>query len=184
MTDDGNIIPTPAPQPTPATPPPAPVAQPDDKWRGEYFKTKAEKDALESKHGALLTEIETLKAATASVPETNAKLLRIELAYKAGVPQHLLTLVTANSEAEIKEQIKAITESLMSAQPATPATPAATTPDPQVVTTPAQPQIPLTPTPSGRPGESWMDKYTRSTPEERQKMDEARKEQGPAFVLN
>jgi len=182
MAEDSAIITTPDPTPTPATPPPATNAELVDLKKQHndlvYKMRMTEKELLEER-----TNAAKARADLEDSKKSSSELLRLKLAYEAGVPSRFLNLVTGTTEAEVKDQIKTITESLVNAQPATPAPAPSVDPPPATPQVPAQPAIPPAPAPSGRPGESWIDKYTRSTPEERQKMSEVLKEQGPAFVL-
>jgi hypothetical protein len=171
------------PDPNAGTPPPANAELVDLKKQHNdliYKMRMTEKELLEEKTKATnaFAELETSKKA-------GTELLRTKLAYEAGIPSGLLKLVTGNTEAEVKDQIKTIMDSLVSTQTPAPATTPAEGTVPQAgASTPAQPVIPNPPAPSGTPGESWGDKYMRATPEEKQKLMEAAKEQGPAFKLN
>lgn len=215
--------------PAPATPPAG--ATGDEKWRGEYFKAESERKNLEKQVGTLTAEVEGLKTQTTDVQKSGVEHLRLKRAYEAGVPSHLLNLVTANTDEEISTQIKTImgeftpsstdpppggngkpiaptgTEAVKAAEAALAAAEAAADPVKaaeavlQAARVAADPikaaeavleaakaagttgaTIPKPPPPSGIPGESQLEKYTKATPEEQQKMMQEWKDT-PGFVL-
>jgi hypothetical protein len=165
--------------PDPAIIPPVADGVKED-WRKETFKARSERDAETKKANDLAAELDKANKQISSNQSTGVELLRLKLSYVAGVPQHLLNLVTANDEAGINAQIKTITDALVTGN-----TTPASTPDTAPAVTPATaPAITPAPLPSGKIGESWLSKYNKASAEDKQKMMDETKENGSAFKIS
>jgi len=153
---------------TPATPPADGSGAKED-WRKETFKARSERDAAEKQRIELEAKLAEANKQLSSTQSKEVELLRTKKAYAAGVPQHLLNLVTANDEAGIDTQIKSIMDNLMPGEPSGDGS----KPDPKdnpdgQADPPAggDPPLPPPPPPSGKPEEGWMGKWHKKTPEE------------------
>lgn len=82
-------------------------------FRDDYFRAKSERDNLEKQVTTLTTEKNDLTKKVESNQSSSVELLRLKKAYEAGVPSHLLKLVTETTEEKIVEQIKAIMDELV-----------------------------------------------------------------------
>lgn len=158
----------------PTAPPSDQLTPPADQdMAARLTKAEADKQAaegrlrlLQKEHTTLKAQKDALEAGVGKAESDKIASLRLKVAYENGIPTDLFPLVTANTEEEIKAQVKIILNQFAKSD-----TPAAPVPADAGNTTPSGTPTPR-PAPVSQGGPSWLEKYTAATPFERAKMDD------------
>jgi chromosome segregation ATPase len=154
MTDNDNGTPT----PTPATPP---AGEDVEKLKKEHNELGYKVRTMEKELTNAKQQVEELQKTANEANTAKLELLKTRLAYEAGLPSRLLTLVVGSTEEDIKAKIELIRTEFGGSQ--------ITTVTPTTTTT-ITPSIPTPPTPAST-GESELDKWMKADLKTRQKME-------------
>jgi len=134
-------------------------------FRSDFFRVKSEKEnlhkqfiELEAKHTELAKQVDSGRS-------SQVELLRLKKAYEAGVPSHLLKLVTETTEEKIDDQIKAIIGELVATKSADNGTKKSD--DNSSKSTDAGNAKDKRPDPADENKSDWVARYSNATPAER-----------------
>jgi len=138
-------------------------------WRAETFKARSEREHLQKQVDELSPKVKDLESKVEASKSQSSELLRLRISYEKGVPSHLLKLVTATTEADIKDQVDSIMSELVKANSEDKSTDEKS--DEKKSDEKPKEKKDEKPKPKSNGEQSWLEKYNSSDLATRKKMD-------------